>query len=162
MTKTNSPFSRFAKATTEVKQRIIAASTGEVGTGKTTFWLGAPAPIVFLSFDKGLEGVVEPYAKDKDIFVAEYEWAPAPGAVLEQSAAQDLRDKFTEDFEHATKHARTVVLDRETDVWKLFKFAEFGVSEKGAPQDWDTLKSQGARHQLWRHPGHEERVGDEG
>ncbi len=95
-----------------------------------------------MSFDRGLEGVVERFQDQKDIYVSEYDWAPAPGASLEQSAAEDLRDKFIEDYEHALQHARTLVIDKETDMWGLFKFAEFGVSEKGAPQDWDTLKSR--------------------
>jgi hypothetical protein len=139
--KTNE-FSRYSKADVLVKQRIIAASVGEPGSGKTTFWLTAPAPIVVMSFDKGLEGVVEPFAREKEIYVAEYEWAPAPGAELDQQEAIDLREKFTEDFEHAIVHARTVVWDKETDVWGLFKYAEFGVSEKGKPQDWDSLKQR--------------------
>lgn len=137
-----SPFDRYQKADAPAKPRIIGASYGEPGSGKTSFWLGAPGPLVIMSFDRGLEGVVERYQNDKDIYVAEYDWAPAPGATLEKSAAEDLRDKFIEDYEHALQIARTVVIDKETDMWGLFKFAEFGVSEKGAPQDWDTLKSR--------------------
>lgn len=135
-------FTRYTKADATIKQRIIAASVGEPGSGKTTFWLTAPAPIIIMSFDKGLEGVVEPFAKKKEIYVAEFEWAPAPGAELDQQEAIDLREKFTETFEHAILHARTIVWDKETDVWGLFKYAEFGVSEKGKPQDWDSLKQR--------------------
>lgn len=133
---------RFTKVDDTTKNRIIAASYGEVGTGKTEFWLGAPGPIAIFSFDKGLEGVVEPYTKQKDIYVSEYEWAPAPGVALEQQDAIDLRERFTEDFEAVIQEVRTVFIDKETDLWNLFKFAEFGVTEKGAPQDWDSLKTR--------------------
>lgn len=135
-------FSRYVKADDTTKQRIIGASFGEPGTGKTTFWLTAPGPIIIMSFDRGLEGVVEEFTKVKDIYVDEYEWAPAAGVSLDQQEAIDLREKFTENFEHAIQNARTVVLDKETDVWGLFKFAEFGVSEKGAPLNWDALKGR--------------------
>ena len=49
---------RFTKASTTLKPRIIAASYGEVGTLKTSFWLGAPGPILVQSLDWGLEGVI--------------------------------------------------------------------------------------------------------
>jgi hypothetical protein len=132
----------FVKASDTIKNRIIGASYGEPGSGKTSFWLGAPGPIYIQSFDKGLEGVVEPYTKEKDIQVCEYDWSPAPGTELDQSEAIDLRDRFSEDFELALSKGRTVIWDTETGVWGLFKYAEFGVSEKGKPQDWDSLKQR--------------------
>ncbi len=137
-----SGLARFMKADDAPKNRIIAASYGEVGTGKTEFWLGAPGPIAIFSFDKGLEGVVEPFTRQKDIYVSEYEWAPAKGAVLDQGDAQELRDTFIEDFESVIKEVRTVIIDKETDLWGLFKYAEFGVTEKGAALDWDSLKTR--------------------
>ncbi len=142
MPKAADSFARFTKADQPVKQRIIAASYGEVGTLKTSFWLGAPGPIVVLSFDKGLEGVIEPYQDLKDIYVREYDWVTAPGAEPDQSAAVDMRDEFIADFENAVQHARTLVLDKETDMWSVFKYAEFGAPEKGRPDDWDKLKNR--------------------
>ena len=133
-------FARFVKADSPIKQRIIAASFGEVGTLKTSFWLGAPGPIVIQSLDKGLEGVVEEYQALKDIYVAEYDWKIQ--TELSQEEAQELCATFEHDFEHALKHARTVVWDKETDVWSLFRFAEFGPEEAGKPKDWDKLKQR--------------------
>lgn len=108
-------------------------------SGKTSFWLGAPGPIVFMSFDQGLEGVVQKYQDEKDIYVAEYEWAPTED--LSQDAAIELRDKFTEDFEYALKHAKTVVWDREDDIWELFRYAEFG-SPNDAPRNYPALNQR--------------------
>lgn len=143
MAKSSSVFSRFVKAEAPVKQRIIGASYGEPGSGKTTFWLGAPGPIVIQSLDQGLEGVVEPFQKDKDIYIAEYDWSTldkADEALWE--VAKTLRDQFTEDFKHAIQHARTVIWDKETDVWGLFRYAEFGPEEAGRPKDWEALKAR--------------------
>lgn len=129
-------FARYSKASSETRQRIIAASFGEVGTLKTSFWLGAPGPIVVFSLDKGLEGVVEEYAKKKDIYVREYDWNPTED--LSQEEAITIRDEFIADFEHAIEHARTVIWDKETQVWELFRYAEFG-APNDAPRNYPQL-----------------------
>lgn len=149
MTKTSNEWSRYTKASTEGRQRIIAASFGEAGTLKTSFWLTAPGPIVIQSTDKGLEGVVDVYlktlsdetGKTKDIYVVEYD--PAVG-VMAKEEAEEIRDKIVNDFEHALQHARTVVWDKETQVYEIFKYAEFG-APKDAPQNYYEL-DQRYRH----------------
>ncbi len=147
MAKPTDDFARFTKADAPVKNRILAQSAGEVGTLKTSFWLGAPGPTVVLSFDQGLEGVIEEYQDKKDIYVRTYNWVTAPGAEPDQQEAQDLRDQFTEDFEWAMKlgaekKIRTAFIDKETDMWGVFKYADFGPPEKGRPDDWDALKNR--------------------
>lgn len=139
------PFARYVKASTEVKPRILAASYGEEKSGKTSWWLGAPGPIVFQTLDQGLEGVVEPFTKDKDIYIASYDLGQGVGEDYTVAKAQEARAKFIEDFEHAIQTARTVVWDRETDVFDLFFFAEFGTDDAFAaapPKDWDRLKGK--------------------
>jgi hypothetical protein len=138
-----SPFARYQKANDTTKQRIVAASFGEVGTGKTSFWLGAPGPIVVQTLDQGLEGVVEPFTKEKDIYVANYDLGIEPGEGFTHELAVEARDKFIADFEHALTVARTIIWDRESDMFNLFSYAESGTEDKyGAliPKDWDKLK----------------------
>ncbi len=142
MTKPEGLASRFTKADAPAKQRLIWAGVGEPGTGKTSFALGAPGPLVIQSFNRGLEGVVQQYQSTKDIYVREYAWQPGIDRVLEQQAAIDLREQFTEDFQFALANARTVIWDLESEVWDLFKYAEFGFSEAGVPKDWDALKGR--------------------
>jgi hypothetical protein len=133
------PFSRFVKADAPYKPRIIGRSAGEPGTGKTHFWLGAPGPIVVMSFDQGLEGVVEKFQDLKDVHVAQYDWSPTEE--LSQEEAVELRDTFTKDFEHAIQHARTVIIDRESDLWELFRYAEFG-APNDAPRNYPQLNQR--------------------
>lgn len=142
-----SPFARFTPAPTDYRHRLIAVSSGEVGTGKTSFWLGAPAPIVIQTLDQGLEGVVEPFAREKEIYVANYDMGVGPGEEFSIEKAVEARDKFMEDFDVALANARTIVWDRETDVWPLFMYAEFGVPQTEAfgaatAKDWDALKGK--------------------
>lgn len=139
----NDTFARYQKADGSARQRIIGLSDGEPGSRKTSFWLEAPGPIVIISLDLGLEGVVERYHKDKEIYVAEYSWAPNPDddMGLTQEAAVELRDKITGDFEHAIQNARTVLIDKETDLWELFRYAEFG-SPNDAPRNYPALNQR--------------------
>lgn len=138
-------WSRYEKADDSTKQRIIAASYGEVGTGKTSWWLGAPGPIVVQTLDQGLEGVVEPFTKDKEIYIANYDLGYGVGEEFTEEKAVEARDKYVADFEHALLNARTIVWDRESDMFSLFAYAEFGTPDKygaGNPKDWDKLKGR--------------------
>ena len=142
MTKSLNPFARFTAADEDsVKQRLVWAAHGEVGTRKTTFGLEAPGPIVVFSLDQGLEGVInrvlktyrEEHDAKKAIYVKEYAWSPGQFGddnEAAQAAASDLRDELSADYEHALTVARTILWDKETNIWELFRYAEFG-----APND---------------------------
>lgn len=139
MAKTKSDWAGFVKADAPVKNRLIWASVGMPGSGKTHFALTAPGPIAVFSLDRGLEGVVEEFQKKKDIYVAEYDWNPTED--LDQQEAIDLRDKFTADFEEAILKARTIVWDREGDLWELFRYAEFG-APNDSPRNYPALNQR--------------------
>jgi hypothetical protein len=79
---------------------------------------------------------VEQYQSTKDIYVAEYEWSPTDD--LSQEEAVVIRDRFIEDFEDAITHARTIIWDKETQVWELFRYAEFG-APNDAPKNYAAL-----------------------
>src|SRR5438128_15529 len=131
-----SPFARYSPAVDEVKHRLIGLSVGEVGSRKTSFWLEGPGPIVVFSLDQGLEGVVNRELKNnpgKEIYYKEYAWMPTEETSQDDAIA--LRDELTEDYEHAIQNARTVIIDKETDVWELFRYAEFG-APNDAPRNY--------------------------
>lgn len=135
--------SRFTRSLGDVKNRIIARSFGEVGTGKTHFWLTAPGPIVVQSLDQGLEGVaLNEYGK-KEIYPIEYDWSPTEKT--SQDEAIELRTAFIEDYEYALKHARTILWDKESDVWELFRYAEFG-EPNDAPRNYPKLNQFYRKH----------------
>ena len=140
---------RFARANQSVKLRLIGASYGEQKVGKTSFWLSAPGPIYIQSFDYGLEGVVQKFQHEKEIYVREYDWAPV-GDELTQEAAIELRDAFVADFDVALAQGRTIVWDKETEVWELFRYAEFGPNDVGvatsAPRNYPALNQRYRYH----------------
>lgn len=135
------PLTKFKKADSERRCRTIGLSCGEVGVGKTSFWLSAPGPILVQSLDKGLEGIIEKHAQaGKDIYFEEYDWS-AGKEDFSQDYAVEIRDKIMEDFVIALEHARTVLWDKETNIWEVFRYAEFG-GPTDAPKDYAKLNQR--------------------
>lgn len=143
----SNPFgAAFKRATDEEKLRLFGCSTGEPGSRKTSFWLEGPGPIAVFSMDQGLEGVVGREIRNtgKEIYVREYDWQPTKdGDYIElKTAAELVRDQYMADFEMALKVARTILVDKETDVWGLFRYAEFGPEGNDAPRNYPALNQR--------------------
>ena len=142
---TSNPLARFPRAVHELKQRVIGISAGEPGSRKTSFWLEAPGPVVVFSFDQGMEGVVNRIVEEnpsKEIYISEYDWVPDAEGNFTQEQAQEIRDRFTDDYEHALHNARTVLIDKETDLWSIFRYAEFGAPMADQQKDFDKVNAR--------------------
>jgi hypothetical protein len=134
----------FEKIDGAGKQRIIAASYGEVGTLKTSFWLSAPGPILIQSLDRGTEGVADVYMKEhpkKSIYLAEYD-ANTHLIVQEpdaQAAAEAVFAKIETDMRKAIEQGiRTIIWDKETQIYEIAKYAVFG-APSDAPSNYYSL-----------------------
>lgn len=140
------PFAGYERATATFTPRIIMALQGEVGCGKTDFALGAPGPIVVHTFDQGTEGVVEEHvARGKEIYLAKYDLGVEPGEEVTHEAVVTLRDQFIANFEADINRARTIIIDRESDLWSYHVHAETGSDDKfaAAPaKDWPKIKAK--------------------
>ena len=141
-----SPFAGYERATATFTPRIIMLLTGEVGAGKTDFALGAPGPIVVHTFDQGTEGVVEEHvARGKEIYLAKYDLGVEVGAEVTHQMVLELRDQFIANFEADIARARTIIIDRETDLWNYHVHAETGTDDKFAAasaKDWPKIKAK--------------------
>lgn len=149
----------FKPVTKNILYRTIARSAGEVGSGKTYFWLTAPKPVFVHSIDQGLEGVVEQlmnrgYINEGDVQVAEYDWCPGDIEFkklrnMKESETMDLQDLaiarrdqlIANHFYALESGARTIVYDKESDVWQLFRYAEFGAPNDN-PKNYDELNQR--------------------
>jgi len=148
LAKTSNPLDRFELASAEEKPRLVGLSIGDVGARKTSFWLGGPGPVVVQTLDQGLEGVVGRYVRaGKEVRVANYDLGYTTDEYT-QELAVEARDKFEADFDVAVKNCRTLIWDRESDMYDLFVYAEFGAKERAdqfsaaPPRDWDKLKGR--------------------
>jgi hypothetical protein len=137
----------FPLAPTQAVPRIVASAWGDVGTGKTRFAAGGPGPVIFLGFDDGTEGVVEDLRESgKEIRVLSYDWSPTNEEEFTQAQAVELRNTFIADYKRAIDTLAalgrgTVVMDKETDVWNLFRYAEFGSPKADVPRDFDKVNA---------------------
>ena len=134
-----------------LRPRLIWSSFGEAGTGKTTFGLQGPGPVVVQSLDYGLEGVDDEFrSAGKDIIEIEYNWNPVdypegiPGEDTDprQEAAIEIRDRLIKDYRYALKHARTLLWDKETQIYPLFNAAEWPSWYKPEPREHGPLQAK--------------------
>lgn len=126
----------FEEVPDDPKPRILGLSYGEWGTGKSALWLGAPGPIALFDFDEGAEGVAEDFKKEKDIRIKRYTWSAVNDDA--QDEAKEIRDDFFESYAKAIEHARTVIIDKGSQLWEIVRYAEFG-EPSGAPRDYYPL-----------------------
>ncbi len=115
----------FDKATSEIKKlRLVMRVGGREKNGKTHFALTAPAPSGVLDMDRGLEGVIEKFADDKDIYVKSFRNMPATS----QADHEARWDAFVK--HHYTllddPLIRSEIWDTDTEVWEMARLAYFG------------------------------------
>lgn len=137
--------SSFERVGVEKHYRTIASVTGEVGSGKTHFCLTAPDPIVVFNVDRGLEGVVEKEEFDgKEIYQHIIDWSPGGLDESEYEArAIEVRNDFLSKFREAiTAGARTIVVDTESRLWQIYRYAAFGGPNSGSIKDYDRLNQE--------------------
>jgi len=122
-------FRRARKA--PAKKRLIVAVEGKEKSGKTTFGLSAPGPIVYFDSDLGKEGVLEKFVEEKEIW--EYEIKTAKEIMIDAETGPQIdAEKEFQRFKRAyyqvlgENRVRTIVLDTATEVWELLRLAFFG------------------------------------
>jgi hypothetical protein len=135
----SSEWGRFKLADETELYRLIVRSYGPEKSGKSHFALTGPGPVAIQSFDIGMEGVVEKFRREgKEVRYTEYEFDKQDQS---QEAAIEIRDRFIEDYELALTMARTIQWDTETELWELFRYAEFG-EMSDAPKNYVALNAK--------------------
>jgi hypothetical protein len=138
---------KFSRATGEPTGRIIVSVCGDEKTGKDHFGLTFPEPIYLHSFDQGLEGVINKFAKEKEIFVAEYELEIQPGEAEPKQVAEganlvweNFRTNYRDSLEQCGEG--TVILDTDTEVYELLRLARFGRLTQVMPHHYGPVNSE--------------------
>lgn len=125
--------------------RLIYRSFGEDKVGKDHFGLTMPGPYVKHQFDpQGIEGVVDKFVDEKDCFIFNYKklqkrrFRDKAQGTKAQDEAKAQRDAFLDNIELTLANgARSISVD-ETELWALFRFAEFGAASN-APKNYEIL-----------------------
>jgi hypothetical protein len=125
----NKPPAGFVDAPEEYTYRMILSTQGKEKTGKTSFALSAPGPIALISFDVGLEGVVQKYTKEKKVWIAEYHLPTLTGDPSKDKITCDKQwNQARDSFNHAlhNRDVRSLVIDTSDELWSVVQLAEFG------------------------------------
>lgn len=117
----------FAPASTQRKFRMVVSVVGFPGKGKTEFGLTGPGPIAYFNLDDGAEGVIEKFQSMRgDIVTIDVDLPHSLDSSKIKELACKEKEKVEKAFDAALQYARTIVVDTETQLWELYRLAEFG------------------------------------
>lgn len=139
--------STFVRADKELTRRIIISLTGEEKSGKNHTAFTAPAPIYVHSFDIGLDGVVQKFQREKDIYIADYELTIQPGEATPTevaNAAEGIWTQFMANYRDglASCGGGTTVIDTDTEAWELLRLARFGKIAQVQPHHYGPVNAE--------------------
>lgn len=126
----------FERAGVGLKHRLIVCSEAMAGCGKTNFGLSMPGPLAIVNLDEGLDGVIQEFQQDKEIWVANYRLAFADikatianaSASTKAVADESMRiwNAVQSDYIEALQEAKSVFVDTGTEMNELLRLAHFG------------------------------------
>jgi len=93
--------------------------------GKTHFGLTMPAPISVLNIDRGLEGVIEKFAREKEIHISK-DFRAMPSETMQDNEKRwdAIMSAYTEALEDS--RTRSILYDTDTEAWEIARLAYLG------------------------------------
>lgn len=139
--------STFVRAQKELTRRIIISLTGEEKSGKNHTSFTAPAPLYVHSFDVGLDGVVQKFQNEKEIYIADYELTVQPGEASPGEVAEAADKVWTQFLSNyrdglASCGSGTTVIDTDTEAWELLRLARFGKIAQVQPHHYGPVNAE--------------------
>ncbi len=154
--------SGFSEPSKEVANRHVISLTGHDKSGKTHFSLTSQGPIAFFNLNTGLEGVVHKF--DKKIYEFKMNAPEEQGAAgkgkgddaakkRNAAAAIDMKnlaqleiERFVKGWQWALscpdEEVKTIVIDKGTELWLLYRVAEFGKTTQVPAQLYNYLNAK--------------------
>jgi hypothetical protein len=150
----------FETPSKEIVKRHVISITGPDKSGKTHFSLTAPGPIAFFNLNTGLEGVIHKF-DTKEIYefrmnapeeqgaagrTDEAKRANAKAAIDMKNLAQLEVERFVKGWQWALscppEEVKTIVIDKCTELWLLYRVAEFGKTTQVPAQLYNYLNAK--------------------
>ncbi len=106
-------------------RRLVIRIGGFEKEGKTHLGLTAPAPIGIVNIDRGLEGVVEKFAREKEIYMSE-DFRAMPSKTQDDNGHRwdAIMETYTEYRESSL--IRSMLFDTDTEAWEIARLAYLG------------------------------------
>lgn len=132
------------------KRRLIVAVDGREKEGKTNFALTSPGPIAFQNFDIGLEGVIEKFQSEKQIYVPEsygFTVNKEDDEKTIMAKTKPVWERFVTEYRVMLESARkggvrTGVIDTGSEAWEVLRLARFGKLTQIMPHHYTTLNTE--------------------
>ncbi len=137
----------FERANEPAKRRLIMSLDGKEKSGKSDFALrDTPAPIAVINTDVGLEGVIQKFQDDKEIYRSDHILNFPLGGAPEKIAAMAnvVWAKAKKDYFGALENSeiRTLVVDTATELWELLRLARFGKLTQVMPHHYGPVNAE--------------------
>ena len=147
------PSGGFIRATKKRSRRLIASIDGLEKQGKDHFALTAPGPICVISTDNGLDGVVQKFQDQKEIYIAEYRLGSIGNTNGKKRTLEDqaevsaicskIWENIVRDYNDALNSgARTVIVDTSTELWEILRMARFGKLTQVMPHHYAPVNAE--------------------
>jgi hypothetical protein len=139
----------FTKAKKDSKaKRCLISVEGKERTGKTTFGLSVPGPLVYLPLDPGMEGVIDKVLETKEILLPTKENGEIEKFNYREATSpkdyERLWDKFKTTYEVglASREIKSLVIDTGTEAWELLRLARFGKLTQVMPHHYGPVNAE--------------------
>ena len=106
-------------------RRLVMRIGGFEKDGKTHFALTMPPPIALMNIDRGLEGMYEKFAREKELHISE-DFRAMPSETQEENEVrwEAIMDAYRNALEDT--HIRSILYDTDTEGWEIVRLAYLG------------------------------------
>lgn len=123
------------------------AVDGTEKSGKTHFALSGPGPIAVLDIDTGLDGVIQKWQEDKEIYVKDSgvdldELRRIKDPTKVSKYATQGWERIQNAWDDMLGTARTLVVDNASEMWELLRLARFGKIDHVKPHHYGPVNQE--------------------
>ena len=117
----------FDKVSSDIMppRRLVMRIGGFDKEGKTHFALTMPPPIALMNIDRGLEGMYEKFAREKELHISD-DFRAMPSETQEENGVRwdAIMSAYISALEDP--HIRSILYDTDTEAWEIARLAYLG------------------------------------
>jgi hypothetical protein len=138
--------SGFSRVNRKIAYRLIMATDGPEKSGKTNFAMTMPDPVAIIDTDLGLEGVVDKFQADKELYAISTEVSLQELKELKPEVAaaeaQKVWSRVMKGYLGVLGTARSIVVDNATELWEILRMARFGKLDHVKPHHYAPVNAE--------------------
>lgn len=106
-------------------RRLVTRTSAHEKDGKTHFGLTMPAPIAVLNIDRGLEGMVEKFAKIKEVHKSkDFRAMPSKTMADNEARWEAILSAYLDAL--GDRNTRSILWDTDTEGWEIIRLGYLG------------------------------------